>query len=305
MNSPNFFIIGAPKCGTSSLAWWLSQHPQVWFSKIKEPHFFNDDSDFRQVRSRPAYEDLFAGAGPDHPAVGEASTWYLFSDTAVPNIEEYTGGTARYVVCLRDPATMMPALHRQLMFSGTETEQDILRAWALQEARAKGNDLPAGIKAPEHLQYKNACSLGWMCQRLLQRVPRERVHFVFTEDMAADPQGCYHAALRFLGLSEDPGDVSLEAVNTAHVPKSRAIFALIGLGGSIQRRLGLRTGKGFLRRLRRLNRREVARKPLPPEFEAELRAAFADDVALLQQVVGRDLSHWRGAATAGQNRRRA
>ncbi|WP_111732810.1 sulfotransferase family protein [Roseovarius amoyensis] len=293
MKSPDFFIIGAPKCGTSSLAWWLSQHPQVWFSRIKEPHFFNDDSEFRQFRARPAYEELFAGAGPEHMAAGEASTWYLLSDTAVPNIEEYTGQTARYIVCLRDPVTMMPALHRQLLFSGTETEQDIRRAWAMQEARAKGDDLPAGIKAPVHLQYKNACSLGWMCQRLLQRVPRERVHFVFTEDMAGDPQGSYRAVLRFLGLSENPGDVLLEAVNTAHAPKSRAISALIGLGGIIQRGLGLRTGKGFLRRLRQINRRKVARKPLPPGFEAELRAAFAEDIALLQRVTGRDLSHWQ------------
>ena len=293
MKSPDFFIIGAPKCGTSSLAWWLSQHPQVWFSRIKEPHFFNDDSEFRQFRDRPAYEELFEGAGADHLAVGEASTWYLFSDTAVPNIEEYTGGAARYIVCLRDPVTMMPALHRQLLFSGTETEQDIRRAWALQEARARGNDLPAGVKAPEQLQYRRACALGEMCQRLLQRVPRERVHFVFTEDMAADPQGSYRAVLRFLGLSENPGEVSLEAVNTAHAPKSRVISGLIRLGGAIQRRLGLRTGKGILRRLRNMNRRPTARVPLSPDFEAELRAAFANDIALLQQVTGRDLSHWQ------------
>lgn len=59
MSSPNFFILGVPKCGTSSLAWWLSQHPQVWFSRIKEPHFFNDDSGFRQVRAKAAYDRLF------------------------------------------------------------------------------------------------------------------------------------------------------------------------------------------------------------------------------------------------------
>lgn len=59
MTRPNFFIIGAPKCGTSTLAWWLSQHPQVWFSPIKEPHFFNDDSAFRQIRTQAAYDRLF------------------------------------------------------------------------------------------------------------------------------------------------------------------------------------------------------------------------------------------------------
>lgn len=224
--------------------------------------------------------------------MGEASTWYLFSDTAVPNIERYAGGAARYIVCLRNPVSMMPALHRQLLFSGTETERDVRRAWALQDARAGGRHLPAGIAAPEHLQYRRACALGGMSRHLLERVPRGRVHFVFTEDMAADPQGTYRAALRFLGLAEDAGGVSLDAVNAAHAPRSRTLSALIGLGDTIRRRLGLRTGRGVLRRLRSLNRRAVERVPTPPEFEAELRAAFADDIALLQQLTGRDLSHW-------------
>jgi len=299
MNCPNFFIVGAPKCGTSSLAWWLSQHPQVWFSKIKEPHFFNDDSEFRQVRTQATYENLFQGAAHEHLAVGEASTWYLFSNTAVPNIERYTGGRARYIVCLRDPVGMMPALHRQLLFSGTEIEPDIRRAWELQEARARGRNLPAGMRAPEHLQYRRACALGEMSRRLLQRVARERVHFVFTEDMAADPQATFRAVLRFLGLAEDMAGVSLEAVNIAHAPRSRTLSALIGLGGTIQRHLGLRTGKGFLRRLRSLNRRATKAPPLPPEFEAELRTAFADDIVRLQQVTGRDLSHWLASPQVG------
>lgn len=43
MIKPNFFIVGAPKCGTTSLAHWLAGHPQVFMSPVKEPHFFNTD----------------------------------------------------------------------------------------------------------------------------------------------------------------------------------------------------------------------------------------------------------------------
>ncbi|MCH9035408.1 MAG: sulfotransferase [Planctomycetes bacterium] len=43
MNKPDFFIVGAPKCGTTSLYEYLRQHPEVFMSRIKEPHFFGRD----------------------------------------------------------------------------------------------------------------------------------------------------------------------------------------------------------------------------------------------------------------------
>ena len=40
MNTPNFFILGAPKCGTTSLHNYLNQHPDIYMSYKKEPHYF-------------------------------------------------------------------------------------------------------------------------------------------------------------------------------------------------------------------------------------------------------------------------
>ena len=186
MKKPNFFILGAPKCGTTSLANWLGQHPQVYFSPIKEPHFFNTDDTFRNVTDVDTYLQLFEGAGLEHLAVGEASTWYLYSETAVPEIERFTGGDARYVVCLRNPVDMAYSLHAQILFSGNETIPDFCQAWSLQEERAKGRKLPALSNEKTHLQYFRACALGTLVERLLKTVPRSRVHFVFLDDLSAD-----------------------------------------------------------------------------------------------------------------------
>jgi Sulfotransferase family len=70
MIKPNFFILGAPKCGTTSLAVWLSEHPHIYMPQ-KEPHFFNTDHR-RFLNSRVGYERLFAGANERHRVVGEA-----------------------------------------------------------------------------------------------------------------------------------------------------------------------------------------------------------------------------------------
>jgi hypothetical protein len=88
LRKPTFFIIGAPKCGTTSLAAWLGTHPDAFMSPTKEPDFFNTD-DRQGVTSLSEYEELFREARNNHIAVGEASVWYLSSSHAVHNILDY------------------------------------------------------------------------------------------------------------------------------------------------------------------------------------------------------------------------
>src|SRR5271154_5759385 len=107
---PNFFIIGGPKCGTTSLVSWLGQHPDIFIPREKELNFFNSD-DYRIITSLDDYEDCFAMA-KDKLAIGEATVWYLYSDEAVPNILQYQPD-ARFIVMFRNPMEMAPALHME------------------------------------------------------------------------------------------------------------------------------------------------------------------------------------------------
>ena len=87
----DFCILGAPKCGTTALYAYLRTNPQVFMPQIKEPHFYSDDiARFddglnRPPQSRQDYCEMFASAA-DEQLLGEASTLYLFSERAVPNI---------------------------------------------------------------------------------------------------------------------------------------------------------------------------------------------------------------------------
>src|SRR5690349_11404630 len=85
MLKPNFFILGAPKCGTTSMAKWLSDQPEIFISKHKEPHYYNTDGK-RVVLEYRHYLSLFENATGFHKIIGEASTGYLYSKQAVPNI---------------------------------------------------------------------------------------------------------------------------------------------------------------------------------------------------------------------------
>jgi hypothetical protein len=293
MKRPNFFIIGAPKCGTTSLASWLSQHPQVFMSAFKEPHYFNTDSNFRFVNDETRYLDLFRQAGPEHIAVGESSTWYLFSQTAVSEIECFTDKTARYIVCLRNPVEVAPAVHAQVLFSGDETIANFEQAWHLQDARAQGRKLPLQTISAAHLQYRRACALGEQVERLLNTVPRDRIHFVFLDDIKKDAQAVFDHLQAFLGLLKPSEPVSLTVQNSAHRPRSLVVTRIIRIGSNIRRALGLKRGIGLLTRMRKANKQTAVRMPLDTAFEAELSRQFEPEVQKLEQLLNCDLSHWK------------
>ena len=132
MKEPNFFILGAPKCGTTALAQYLSDHPKVFMTDPKEPHHFNTDQNYGDFKDAERYRKLFQDAGPEHQCVGEASVWYLYSKDAVANIEA-TIGAPRYIAMLRNPVEMAASLHEQLVYSGNENITSFEKAWAAQE----------------------------------------------------------------------------------------------------------------------------------------------------------------------------
>src|SRR3954464_7011750 len=91
---PDFFIVGAPKSGTTSLYDWLDRHPQVYMSPVKEPFYFCPDvhGGLRRLYTYPKdearYLELFADARPDQTC-GEASTRYLVSQQAARRVAEF------------------------------------------------------------------------------------------------------------------------------------------------------------------------------------------------------------------------
>src|SRR5438093_1590857 len=103
---PTFFIVGAPRCGTTALYTYLRQHPDLFLPENKEPHFFGSDLYHPGfVRNLDEYLSLFLEAGNKKRA-GEASVWYLYSRNAAAEIMAFCP-SARIIAMLRNPVDMM------------------------------------------------------------------------------------------------------------------------------------------------------------------------------------------------------
>ena len=295
MPKPNFFIVGAPKAGTTSLAFWLSAHPNVYFSPEKEPHHFNSD-DHRSYPDLAAYEALFQGATEDHLAIGEASTWYLYSKEAANNIEAYRSD-ARYIVCLRNPIEMAYSLHEQKVFLGYEHILDFEKAWSLNADRAEGKMTSTWCRNPRHLDYGSACLIGEQLERLLSTVQRSKVHTLLLDDVKDNPRQHYLKVLSFLGLPDDGREI-FPLRNPAKERKSKLAHTLMQAMVLLKETLGIRKSFGLLGGLEKKNVTYRDQDPLSPAMRVVLENHFRDDIKRLSGLLDRDLSHWfKGSQT--------
>lgn len=290
MRKPDFFIIGAPRAGTTSLCSYLAEHPLIYFSPVKEPHFFSTDYADHPRPGEREYENLFAAANGHHIAVGEGSTSYLSSVVAVPKILEYNPA-AKFILLLRHPVELAYSFHSHLVYHGGEDIEDFETAWRLQPERAAGKRLPPYTPDARLLQYAKLYQLGAQLERLYQNVNEGQVLVHFFEDLRREPIHVYERTLSFLGVPSD-GRQEFRIDNQSKERRSRMLASMLGRLYEFKLSMGLSRSLGVGKLLDRANTRSLPREPLTPEFRREMMKSFADDIVKLSELTSHDLSSW-------------
>lgn len=323
------FIVGAPRCGTTTLASFLQQHPQVCFSAVKEPHFFSRDEvaalpegKLEAVVEEEYWRRFFGHCQGDPKLYAEGSVTYLYvPERMAPILKLWPD--AKFVIALRDPLSMLPSLHARLLVTGDETIGDFPTAWDMIGERAKGRSLPPRAADPRWLRYDWAGELGKNVERFLAAVGRERCHIVLFDDLARDPEKAYEDLCRFLDLEPfEQTDFEPQRINkTIRIGwlqrllkrPPRAVRTVLA-GEHYRRREKKLDAKEnaliaaiFAIRLRLLqwNKIPATREPLDPGVRQEIIDRLRDDVILLSRVIDRDLSHWLGGIPEAAPQRQA
>lgn len=295
-NKPNFFIVGAPKCGTTSLSEYLRTHPNVFMTRPKEPNYFAEDF-FRQVSTLEDYLALFDNVSSEEIAIGEASVTYLSSQVALQNIKDFNFN-AKLIAMVRNPIEMIPSLHAQLLVSLEEDEKDFEQAWFLQEKRKNGEKIPSTCRSPVYLQYADIGRLGAQIERLFQNFDKQLVKVIVFEEFANSTRQEYEKTLSFLGVPSD-GRTDFPRVNANKVIRSRKMSFLLRrppktiVNSYLRIKNYLNLGSiGFFRKTRKMNVQEREREKISYEMKKELVTTFREDILLLSDLLERDLSYW-------------
>lgn len=286
---PNFFVVGAPRAGTTTLNEVLDAHPRVFMSQNKEPWYYavadrtvpySGPGDGGGVMDRVAYQQLFKDAD-GFEAVGEASTLYLQSEFAVERIAAEVPH-ARIIVTLRDPALRAFSNYSQHRWQAREDLE-------FRPALDAGPERIAGGWAP-FWDYEGLSRYGAQLERWLQAFPRPQVHVILFDDLVADRARTIRGLYEFLDvdaefLPEDPG-----AVNASGEPKSARLHAFLRGSSGAKRVLRAAIPQRVRSSVRAgVDKRNASKAELSAEDRAVLVERLGDDLALAGRLLDMDL----------------
>jgi hypothetical protein len=314
MKVPNFFIVGAPKAGTTSLYAYLDQHPQIFLSPLKEPHFFaaefRPDNFEHEAQPRVATEmqalaaylagDLrakkFGGfvttwedylrlfrSAADEVALGEATPVYLWSPTAARNIAARIPH-AKIVMILREPAERAHSQYRQMLAAGATRRS--FRAEIEACLRPTSRKLDAAWSLLEFGLYYEQVT------RYFSEFPTARVHVALYDDLQRAPERLLARVFDFLEVDAHFAPDLSRRHHEAVVPKLATAAYWLKKAGIWARAHALLPA-ALRAPMRSLLARPRTGLEMRPEDRAFLVGYYRDDVAKLAALLRRDLTAWR------------
>jgi hypothetical protein len=312
--APNFFIVGAPKCGTSAMFHYLEQHPVIFMYPRKEPDFFAEDLKAPQNRHEysesawDTYLNLFHQA-QDESIIGEGTTWYLYSSEAASRIHDFNPD-AKILIMIRNPTEQMHSLHSQLVYMGVEkisSFDNAVTGEALEDRTKHQLDHYPRYMPPtmtnKKLLYKDIAKYADQIQRYWDVFGRDQVHIVLHDDLKQDPSAVYKQVLEFLQI--DPTfepEFKFFNPNKSRRFKSDAIqrFRLHPVNLWLVRTLlPARVREESFRAMAHawgaLNTKYHPREGMEGTLKKELVAEFSPEIRKLESLLDRDLSHWTSA----------
>lgn len=271
---PNYLVIGAQKCATSTLCDLLARHPDVFMTEPKEPYFFSHDEVW--ARGLVWYESLFAGAAGTR-AVGEGSTTYTMRHlypNAAERLREHVPD-AKLIYIVRNPLERTPSHWVHMRSRGGREKRPF--AAALREA-------PEYLDNSMYLRQIDVYRRWW---------PDERILVLFFEDFVKDKAATMRRCFEFLGV-----DPSVDVTRDAHAKNvsagSREDTPLLGP----LRRLPLfeRLRDAAPRGVREALRRTLKKPTAKPEWDEESRAyaieRLREDSHAFLERYGKERGFW-------------
>ena len=274
---PNFIIPGAGKSGTNSLRSYLNEHPQIYFCRAKEPNFFAHAYDLGEAW----YEGLFSGAR-DAAATGEASTHYFWYPDAPSRMHAYNPDM-RLVFSLRDPVRR----------AYSDYTAKLSRAGEVMSFR---DVVDSDTTLLAHSRYHTNL------KRFLDVFPREQIHVIVFDDFIADRYAVLAGICAFLGVdaaftfsSVDRRENRSQMPIFASLQRFRMRFAANNHDGApkFYAKAAIRRGIDMANHI--VETRAVP--PVPQDDQRYVAALLADEISGLEELIQRDLSHWKTVTT--------
>ncbi len=294
---PNFFVAGAPKCGTTALCYFLNQHPDIFIPSIKEPCFFGSDlhknMKYFNALSKENYLSLFDNARQQR--IGEGSTAYFYSRNAAKELKEFSP-FASIILMIRNPADLMFSLHKQLLFQGEENKIKFIDALNAEKLRKSGLELPERYSVLESLFYSDVAKCYTNIKRYIDVFGVDKVHVIVFDDFKLDSNDVMRGVFKFLDVDSNFSP-SMSVINESKNIRSYFMHKILyHPPKSVSKVINTILPKLIIRKIfvtiRNLNASSTNITTLDNKLRQTLNEQFKDEVKMLSGLIQRNLMHW-------------
>lgn len=295
MQKPNFLIVGVARCGTTSLFYYLKQHPEISFPEIKEPKFFssvyqtyphNGPGDFsvdnKIIKSKKAYYQLFQKF-KNYKCIGEASSdYFYYHEHTIPLIKKELGDI-KIIICIRNPIDRSFSAYNNLIRDSRE-RLSFYDGLISEESRIKNN-----------YDWMWHYSRGSLYSQGIQSFQESfsNVKIILNEDLELNTKNIVQEVFEFLGV--DPGftPVLSDRYSTSGRPRNLVVKILtsrIGLFSKI-RNLVI---KLFPRNILEIIAKHIfAKEKIDLKSKKYLKNFFYEDILNTEILIKRNLNSWK------------
>lgn len=292
---PNLIVIGAMKCGTSALHYYMSLHPEIQMSSPKELNYFCREARPPEWVRDPDPIDERIMRGWEHnwergsewysrhfssaiPVRGEASPNY--TSPWEPGVAERMAATvpgAKLIFMVRDPVEMIASQHAHYVAEGTET-------------RTLGSALE-NARSPYLARARYAACL----EPFMAVFGRERLLFIDQAELMDDRQAVMRRVFEFCDVDPEFWDGRMDRLRHESVAKNRRTRALRKVQESPVRpliRFVPEAPKYWIERLVSAGGGTEEPEEVPPDLVGRIKEAIGEDAARLREVTGLKLGDW-------------
>lgn len=305
LNKPNLFIVGAPKCGTTSIYHYLNQSPVIFMSRDKEPHYlafnesnilksiFGDKNSYKTLRSNPypvtdkeKYHKLFE-TNNGYKYLGEASTLYLYSKYAARNIyENYYQQSLRIIILLRNPVERAYSQFLHHVREDLEYTNDFLQAFKNEQKR---------LERGPFWHYRKVGLYAEQVKRYYELFDKDKVKVLKFEDFIKDSSSTKKEICAFLGLEPIEETNNFEQrYNATGYPVNKFVQKTLIRISSIpfKDKVMKYTPENLINLLRSIRQNNLYKPELNDSEKKELMKYFHQDIKKLKKITGMDFPEW-------------
>jgi hypothetical protein len=295
-NYPNLFIVGAPKCGTTSLYKYLQQHPDVFFPEIKEPGFFDTDHLRPNRLTTQQYLELYKTT-EEYKYKGDASPMYLISKEAAKNIKNISEAK-RIIIMIRNPVEMVYSRYLQNLYNGVENINNFEMALVAETERRQRKDKQLKSGQPiQRLYYSECAAYSEQINRYFQIFGKNNVKVVLFEDLISETEKVFFEILQFLNLSQIKLE-KFENHNPATGNRNNVLHRILKYPPPIIKKVARtffsqKMTTKLYQFLRSKNAKKISKTPLSSATKERLFEMYKIDIQKTAKLINKDLIHWR------------